>query len=80
MVERRSSRYLARTSKVKRSEGNRKLLPLFIIIEWPSKEVAEEFYNSAESKPYWQAGMDGEKKVFLLIAGEDVAVNELPTD
>lgn len=64
MMERRGGRYLARTSKVKRLEANRKLLPLFIIIGWPSKEVAEEFYNSAESKSHRQAGMDGAKTGF----------------
>jgi uncharacterized protein (DUF1330 family) len=79
MVERRGGRYLARTSKVKRLEGDRKLLPLFIIIEWPSKEVAEEFYHSEEYKPYLRDRIIGAKNEFLLIEGEDIA-DPLPTD
>jgi uncharacterized protein (DUF1330 family) len=80
MVERRGGRYLARTKDVKRLEGQRKLLPLFIIIEWPSTEVAEEFYHSAEYKPYRHNRITGAKNEFLLIAGEDIALPELPTD
>jgi uncharacterized protein (DUF1330 family) len=80
MVERRGGRYLARTPKVQRLEGERKLLPLFIIIEWPSEAVAKEFYNSEEYKPYRQARIAGSKNEFLLIAGEDIAKDELPTD
>jgi uncharacterized protein (DUF1330 family) len=80
MVERRGGRYLARTSKVQRLEGERKLLPVFIIIEWPSEAVAKEFYNSEEYKPYRQARIAGSKNEFLLIAGEDIANDELPTD
>lgn len=80
MVERRGGRYLARTKDVKRLEGQRKLLPLFIIIEWPSKAVAEEFYHSAEYKPYRHNRITGAKNEFLLVAGEDIALPELPTD
>jgi uncharacterized protein (DUF1330 family) len=80
MVERRGGRYLARTKDVKRLEGQRKLLPLFIIIEWPSKEVAEEFYHSAEYDPYRHDRITGGKNEFLLVAGEDIALPELPTD
>jgi len=76
MVERRGGRYLARTSKVQRLEGERKLLPLFIIIEWPSEAVAKEFYNSEEYKPYRQGRIAGAKTEFLLIAGEDIAKND----
>ncbi len=79
MVERRGGRYLARTSKVKRLEGERKLLPLFIIIEWPSKQVAEEFYHSEEYKPYLKHRIAAAKNEFLLIEGEDIA-DLLPTD
>ena len=80
MVERRGGRYLARTSNVQRLEGERKLLTFFIIIEWPSEAVAKEFYNSEEYKPYRQARIVGSKNEFLLIAGQDIAKDELPTD
>lgn len=73
MVEQRGGRYLARTSKVERVEGERKLLQVFLIIEWPSKETAEAFYESAEYRPYRESRIAGAKNEFLLVAGEDIA-------
>lgn len=72
-VEQRGGRYLARTPKVEKLEGERKLPPIFLIIEWPSKESAEAFYRSEEYKPYLQSRLAGAKTEFLLVAGEDIA-------
>jgi uncharacterized protein (DUF1330 family) len=72
MVEQRGGRYLARTSKVEKVEGERKLPQVFLIIEWPSKEAAEAFYESEEYRPYREARIAGAKNEFLLVAGEDV--------
>jgi uncharacterized protein (DUF1330 family) len=73
LVEQRGGRYLARTPKVEKIEGERKLPQIFLIIEWPSKESAEAFYTSEEYKPYLQSRIAGAKSEFLLVAGEDVA-------
>ena len=73
MVEQRGGRYLARTSKVERVEGERKLLQVFLIIEWPSKETAEAFYVSEEYRPYRESRIAGAKNESLLVAGEDIA-------
>lgn len=73
MVEQRGGRYLARTSKVERVEGERKLLQVFLIIEWPSKETAEAFYESEEYRPCRESRIAGAKNEFLLVAGEDIA-------
>ena len=73
MVEQRGGRYLARTSNIEKLEGERKAPQIFLIIEWPSKEVAEAFYNSEEYRPYRQSRIEGAKNEFLLVAGDDVA-------
>lgn len=73
MVEQRGGRYLARTSKVERVEGERKLLQVFLIIEWPSKETAETFYESEEYRPFREKRVAGATNEFLLVAGEDIA-------
>ena len=72
MVEQRGGRYLARTSKVERVEGERKLPQFFLIIEWPSKEAADGFYRSEEYRPYRERRVAGAKNEFLLVAGEDM--------
>jgi uncharacterized protein (DUF1330 family) len=72
MVEERGGRYLARTSNFERLEGEGKA-HLFVIIEWPSKEAAEEFYESEEYRPYRDSRIAGTRGCFHLIAGEDAA-------
>src|SRR5580704_14454640 len=72
MVERRGGRYLSRTPKIEKIEGERTPPQVMVLIEWPSKEVAEEFYESEEYRPYREARGDGARNEFLLIAGEDV--------
>lgn len=72
MVERHGGRYLARTSKLERVEGERKTPQVFLIIEWPSKEAAEDFYESENYRPYRESRIAGAKNEFLLVAGEDM--------
>ena len=43
LVERAGGRYLARTSKVERIEGERPRPQIALIIEWPSREAAVAF-------------------------------------
>jgi uncharacterized protein (DUF1330 family) len=72
MIEKHGGKYLARTPKVEKIEGDRKLPQLFVIIEWPSKEVAISFYESPEYRPYRQKRHAGAKNELCLVAGEDV--------
>jgi len=72
MVERHGGKYLARTPKIEKIEGERRLMPMCVILEWPSKEAAVSFYESEEYRPYRQNRIDGAKNEFLLVAGEDV--------
>jgi uncharacterized protein (DUF1330 family) len=72
MVERRGGRYLARTAQVERLEGERPPPQTSLIIEWPSREVADEFYSSEEYRPYRERRRRGGRNEFLLVAGEDL--------
>jgi uncharacterized protein (DUF1330 family) len=72
MVERWGGRFLARTTKIDRVEGERPAPLLFLIIEWPSRDVAEMFYDSDEYRPYREARQQGTHSAFFLVAGEDV--------
>ncbi|MGH8528582.1 MAG: DUF1330 domain-containing protein [Nevskiales bacterium] len=73
LVESYGGRYLARTPKVEKWEGQRKPPQIFLIIEWPSREVAAAFYESAEYRPYRQSRVQGAVSEFLLVPGEDIA-------
>ena len=72
LVEQGGGRYLARTSKIERLEGERKVPQIFLIIEWPSKEVAKAFYECDEYRPYRQSRIEGATNELLLVAGEDM--------
>jgi uncharacterized protein (DUF1330 family) len=72
MVERRGGRYLSRSVRIKKIEGERAAPQAIVLIEWPSKEVAEEFYDSEEYRPYREARGAGARNEFLLVSGEDV--------
>ncbi|HTS61667.1 MAG TPA: DUF1330 domain-containing protein [Candidatus Acidoferrales bacterium] len=73
MVERRGGRYLARTSNIDQLEGDGKPPQVVVLIEWPSKEIALEFYESNEYRPYRDSRFARAKSRFSLIAGEDIA-------
>jgi uncharacterized protein (DUF1330 family) len=51
MVEQRGVRYLARASEIEKLEGERKVPQIFLIIEWPSRDVAKGFYECDEYRP-----------------------------
>lgn len=72
-VEQHGGRYLVRTPKIEKIEGERQIPQIFIIIEFPSKEAARTFYSSAEYQPYLQARREGGSTEMLLVAGEDIA-------
>ena len=72
MVEQCGGRYLARTSEIEELEGERKIPQIFLIIEWPSKDVAKGFYECDEYRPYRQCRIERAKSEFLLVAGEDM--------
>jgi uncharacterized protein (DUF1330 family) len=73
LVEQSGGRYLARTSNIEKVEGERPIPQIFLLIEWPSKEAAEAFYESDEYRPYRQSRIEGARNEFVLVAGEDIA-------
>lgn len=73
MVERRGGRYLARTGRAERLEGEREPRQVFLLIEWPSREVADAFYESEEYRPFREARISGSVGEFFVVAGEDSA-------
>lgn len=72
IVERRGGRYLARSADIEKVEGQRTPPQVFLIIEWPSKQAAEAFYESDEYRPYRESRRQGARNELVLVAGEDV--------
>jgi uncharacterized protein (DUF1330 family) len=72
MVERHGGRYLSRTGRIERLEGERTPAQIVLLVEWPSREAALNFYESEEYRPYRERRLSGAKNEFLLVAGEDM--------
>ncbi|WP_435771616.1 DUF1330 domain-containing protein [Nocardioides sp. SYSU DS0651] len=73
LVERYGGRYLARTPRVEWVEGEEQPGRLVVLIEWPSRDAAMEFYRSEAYRPHLEARRSGSSGDFLLVAGEDGA-------
>jgi uncharacterized protein (DUF1330 family) len=72
MVEGHGGRYLARTGQIEQLEGERRLPQVVLLIEWPTREDAQRFYDSEEYRPYREARRAGARNELLIVAGEDV--------
>jgi uncharacterized protein (DUF1330 family) len=73
LVERYGGRYLARTGNFEKLEGERRPPQIYLLIEWPSREAGEAFYESEEYRPYRDSRQDGSRGEFVLVAGEDAS-------
>ena len=63
--------YLARTANHEQIEGKGESVGLRIIIEWPSKEAANNFMNDPEYVPHLKARTAGSVSNHFLIEGID---------
>ena len=79
LVTRYGGRYLARTGRVERFEGEPAAPQLYVLIEWPSQAAAAlAFYERAEYRPYRERRQTGSRGTFTLVAGEDVGAGPRP--
>lgn len=72
MVERHGGRYLTRTARIDQLEGDREPPQIVLVIEWPSKEAATDFYESDEYRPLLEMRKNGSAGDFWLVPAEDV--------
>jgi uncharacterized protein (DUF1330 family) len=73
LVHKFGGKYLARTGNIEHLEGTAEPVNLQVIIEWPSKDAAESFYNDPAYRPYRDARQAGSDSELYLVAGEDIA-------
>lgn len=71
LVESFGGRYLARTPHLEWVEGQERAGHLAVLIEWPSREAAMEFYESDDYRPHREARLAGSTGEFLLVPGRD---------
>ena len=74
ILRRHGGKYLARTKTMEKIEGDRDLPTLFIIVEWPSKEAFDKFFEDPEYQKYKKFRHDNSIDELIMVAGEDLAV------
>jgi uncharacterized protein (DUF1330 family) len=72
MVGRAGDRFLARTTTVEKLEGDRIPPQVFLIGEWPSRQLSDAFYTSAEYQPYRKRRLAGARNETVVVAGDDL--------
>jgi uncharacterized protein (DUF1330 family) len=73
LVSKHGGKYLARTSKHERIEGQGNDPALRIILEWPSRQAALDFMKDPEYVPHLNARTRGSISQHVLISGSDDA-------
>lgn len=73
MVESVGGKYLARTGNIEVVEGEKAKPHSMLIIEFPSKSAAQQFYDSDEYRPFKEKRLKGTKGSLVMVAGEDIA-------
>ena len=72
LIASHGGRYLTRTAQIEQLEGARKLPQILVIVEWPSREAAQAFYDSDAYRPYRDARHAGAKNEFIVVPAEDM--------
>ena len=71
LLAKHGGKYLARTGSHEQIEGSGKPVGLRIIVEWPSKEAANNFMSDPEYAPHLKARSEGSVSNHFLIEGKD---------
>jgi uncharacterized protein (DUF1330 family) len=71
LVARYGGKYLARTAKHERLEGEGENAALRVLLEWPSREAALAFMSDPEYAPHLRARTAGSVSHHYLIEGVD---------
>lgn len=73
MVEEYGGQYLSRSANAQLLEGDAPAPSIFLIIEWPSQEAAQAFYESSAYAGHLHARLRGSHGWTWLVPGEDTA-------
>ncbi|MAY34816.1 MAG: hypothetical protein CMN84_01815 [Spongiibacteraceae bacterium] len=71
IIEQAGGKILARTHKTEVSEGSCDQPHVILLVEFPSKKSADDFYTSEEYRPYLEARLAGSVSEIHSFAGED---------
>jgi uncharacterized protein (DUF1330 family) len=71
LVEKHGGVYLARTAAHERIEGEGPNPALQVIIQWPSKQAADDFHADPAYQPHLESRLAGSESHFFSVVGKD---------
>ncbi|MEM1075763.1 MAG: DUF1330 domain-containing protein [Pseudomonadota bacterium] len=71
LVAKHGGKYLARTANHEQLEGEAQAVGLRIILEWPSRDAAQNFMNDPDYATHLVARTNGSSSFHFLIEGKD---------
>ena len=76
LVAKHGGIFMARTHQLEKLEGDGDAPEVCVIIEFPSQDAAEGFYNDPDYEPFKESRKAGATGDLLLIAGEDIVAKK----
>ena len=70
-VAKHGGKYLARTASHERVEGSGASPGVIVIVEWPSRDAANAFYEDPGYEPHLKARLAGAVNEAFLVEGKD---------
>ncbi len=69
VTDKHGGRYLARSPKINRVEGQGANPSVLVVIQWPNEAAANAFYQDPAYAPYLKARLAGSKGGFFNVPG-----------
>ena len=71
-IEKHNGRVLSRTVKMEKTEGHRALPTNVILVEFPNRQAAFDFFDDPDYQPLRRLRQEGSDSEFLLFPAEDL--------
>ena len=74
-IEKHGGRVLSRSIKMEKVEGIRELSTNVILLEFPSRQTAVDFFDDPDYQPLRKMRLEGSVSEFVMFPSEDLAIS-----
>ena len=73
-IEKHGGRVLSRSIKMEKVEGERELSTNVILLEFPNRQTAVDFFDDPDYQPLRKMRLEGSVSEFVMFPAEDLAI------
>ena len=73
-IEKHGGRVLSRSMKMEKVEGERELSTNVILLEFPNRQTAVNFFDDPDYQPLRKMRLEGSVSEFVMFPAEDMAI------